>query len=435
MKKSITILLMAVMLAVTAIPCYAVQVIGQVLSTDIRAYINGAEIPAYNIDGKLAVVVSDLNNYGFKTSYNNDLRKSSVTRNPSATTFNSVPSKASGLPIGSRVMDVYQSDITVELDGVQVQAFNVDNRMAIYFNELKKYGSYTYDNNSRSSIIVLSNSIPTKEVPQSVGGINNINRPQRSSYSNNTITVGLYQFQAPDFWIQDYSVDYYRSYAETNGKVAMLYARSNVDQNDPVGFYWLDTDAERNSVIQSFFSGMESSGSHDFELLKTEIIETADIKGVLWSFRYILSDRLLSGYILMFPSEENNHWVTISCGYSDNTQYCYDDTFRNTIYSIKKINTAYVPDTSVTRSYQSVDSYLQSWYAGVPLRDSDNRVIFFVNTETGKIHQQSCKYCDWSNYDWPTAITSYPDEIIALEPGFFSYCQVCCKNWTHNKLN
>ena len=164
MKKLTIFTLTVVMLFAAAVPCFAVQIIGQVLSTDIRAYINGAEIPAYNIDGKLAVVVSDLNNYGFKTQYNNTLRKSSVTRNPSATNFTSVTSNASGLPIGTRVMDVYRSDITVELDGRPVEAFNVDNRMAIYFAELKGYGTYSYDNNKRTSNLTLDKNYTPKPV-------------------------------------------------------------------------------------------------------------------------------------------------------------------------------------------------------------------------------------------------------------------------------
>ncbi len=162
MKKLLSLLCAVLMAATMVVPAFAVEVIGQVLSTDIRAYINGAEIPAYNIDGKLAIVVSDLNNYGFKTVYNNNTRRSSVTRNYSASgNFTSVPSKASGLPIGTRVMDVYKSDITVDLDGRVVPAVNVENRMAIFFSDLQGYGSYVYDNNTRTSKIVLSGSSST----------------------------------------------------------------------------------------------------------------------------------------------------------------------------------------------------------------------------------------------------------------------------------
>ena len=129
--------------------------IGKVLATDIRAYINGAEIPAYNIGGKLAILVSDLNNYGFKTSFDNSLRKTTVTRDRSQTKFTSVPSKATGLKVGTPVMSVFSTDIVVELNGRQVNAFNVDNRMAIYLTELKACGDVVYDNAARASRVTL----------------------------------------------------------------------------------------------------------------------------------------------------------------------------------------------------------------------------------------------------------------------------------------
>ncbi len=52
-------------------------------------------------------------------------------------------------------MSVYSTDTAVELDGKQVQAFDVDNRMAIPFSELKGYREYTYDNSTRTSSITL----------------------------------------------------------------------------------------------------------------------------------------------------------------------------------------------------------------------------------------------------------------------------------------
>ena len=200
MKKLIALLCAILMTATMIVPAFAVEIIGQVLSTDIRAYINGAEIPAYNIDGRLAIVVSDLNNYGFRTSYNNDLRKSSVTRNPYASSFTSVPSKASGLPIGARVMDVYKSDITVELDGRPVQAFNVDNRMAIYFSDLKDYGTYVYDNNLRTSSITLTNGASVYVEPEPLT-LKIMKQPQdftvRNLYDAATYTVGIAGGKAP----------------------------------------------------------------------------------------------------------------------------------------------------------------------------------------------------------------------------------------------
>ena len=159
-------MLALLLIALTVIPSSAAEVIGSVLTTDIRAYINGAEIPAYNVDGKLAVVVSDLNNYGFTTRYDNDARKSVVNRNLSASAFTSVPSKTSGLAVGTPVMSVYASNITVELDGLRVDAFNVNGRMAIFFSDLKRYGKYSYDDRKRVSKIELSDEIPAVQIPE-----------------------------------------------------------------------------------------------------------------------------------------------------------------------------------------------------------------------------------------------------------------------------
>lgn len=68
--------------------------------------------------------------------------------------------------------------------------------------------------------------------------------------------------------------------------------------------------------------------------------------------------------------------------------------------------------------------YLGEWYVGVPDFDESGRVIFIVNMETGKIHEQNCRYNSYSKYDYPRMITSHPDELIACD-SFYSYCQVC----------
>lgn len=132
------------------------QIIGQVLTTDIRAYINGCEIPSYNINGKLAVIVSDLNHYGFTTSYNNDKRLSSVVISPNAKELTGLPITFSNLPVGTPVMNVYATDITVELNGSTVDSFNIGEKMAVYFKDLQIFGTYQYDNATRSSSLFLA---------------------------------------------------------------------------------------------------------------------------------------------------------------------------------------------------------------------------------------------------------------------------------------
>lgn len=156
----IMLLLLTCVLTLTSVA--QEQIIGQVLTTDIRAYINGCEIPSYNINGKLAVVVTDLNQYGFKTSYNNDKRLSSVTVNPNIEKLTGLPTTTNTLPVGTPVMNVYATDITVELNGSKIDSFNIGGKMAIYFKDLQVFGTYQYDNTTRSSRLTLSEAVSTK---------------------------------------------------------------------------------------------------------------------------------------------------------------------------------------------------------------------------------------------------------------------------------
>ncbi len=153
-----TILLLTTLLLQLIVPVSAQSfgIIGSVLSTDIKAYINGAGIPAYNVDGNMVIVGSDLRNYGFHVVYDNDTRTSSVgytgtngTWSPLAVPENEADS------IGEKVMDVYDTDITVTVNGVEVQSYNVDGKMAFKFSELKVYGTYQYDNDTRSTSLKL----------------------------------------------------------------------------------------------------------------------------------------------------------------------------------------------------------------------------------------------------------------------------------------
>lgn len=141
------------------------KIIGQVLTTDIRAYINDCEIPSYNINGKLAVIVSDLNHYGFITSYNNDKRLSSVVVNPKAGELTGVPATSSNLSVGTPVMNVYATDIAVELNGSKVESFNIGGKMAVYFKDLQCFGTYQYDNATRSSRLSVTASAAAANTP------------------------------------------------------------------------------------------------------------------------------------------------------------------------------------------------------------------------------------------------------------------------------
>ena len=134
-----------------AIPINAATVIGSVLTTDIKAYINGCEVPSYNIDGNIVVVGQDLRSYGFNVVYDNNTRTSYISYDGSGTWTPIAPSIENSQSIGTKVMDVYQSDISVSVNGNKVACYNVGGKMAFRFAELKVFGNYSYDNETRSA--------------------------------------------------------------------------------------------------------------------------------------------------------------------------------------------------------------------------------------------------------------------------------------------
>ena len=129
-------------------------VIDHVLATDIRAFINGYEIPSYNIGGRLGIVAEDLRGYGFAVEWNGDARTLTVTRKPGeGVTAVADTDELGEAEIGTPLMPVLFTDIVTYLDGRQVDSFNINGRTIIYFTELSGYGTYLYDNDMRASMI------------------------------------------------------------------------------------------------------------------------------------------------------------------------------------------------------------------------------------------------------------------------------------------
>ena len=96
-------------------------VIGSVVTTDIKAYINGAEIPAYNVDGNMVIIGADLRSYGFDVVYDNTARTSSVFLSADGGTWNPIIiTTDESLAAGTEIMSVYETDITMLVNGTPV---------------------------------------------------------------------------------------------------------------------------------------------------------------------------------------------------------------------------------------------------------------------------------------------------------------------------
>lgn len=199
MRKSlgkIISLILGIVLLVTALPisvyAQSFDIIGSVVSTDIRAYINGAEIPAYAINGSMVILGADLRNYGFNVVWDGNARTSSVSYSGNDEAWNPITEGFTRYStVGEKVMNVYDTDIVVFVNGAEVPAYAVDGKMAFKFSELKVFGNYYYDNASRTTNLWIEKNSD-----------NNFSSDSNNSASNNMQGYWNYNTVA-DGWLYD----------------------------------------------------------------------------------------------------------------------------------------------------------------------------------------------------------------------------------------
>lgn len=113
--------------------------IGHLYATDIVTLWDGAVIPSYNIGGRTAVVLQDLADYGFLVEWSPgdewDTGKACVTTQALPEQFPSYAPEKTEAP-GTIVGSIYATDISVEVNGLQIPAFNIGGHMAICLDSL-----------------------------------------------------------------------------------------------------------------------------------------------------------------------------------------------------------------------------------------------------------------------------------------------------------
>ncbi len=157
-RKRLLSLALAVLLALSVIaPVIAEDtVIDWVLYTNVRAFINGAEISSYNVKGYTAVVVEDLMYYGFDVVWNNNTKTLSASLNPNKKITGAIIETVSGGASGEPAMPVYATNIRTYFDGELFESYNVGGRTIVYMDDLSaKYG-FLYEWDEEYSALSLS---------------------------------------------------------------------------------------------------------------------------------------------------------------------------------------------------------------------------------------------------------------------------------------
>lgn len=148
MKKRSIILLTSLLLITNTLNIYAYppKIIGDVLSTDVIAYIDKMPIRCYNYANSTYVLAKDLRNYGFEVTWNGDARTVNITLPEKRTVTKFSADEKQALekrePMGIKKYDFYQTDIQTLFDGEPVTStgvpasINADGKILILFDSL-----------------------------------------------------------------------------------------------------------------------------------------------------------------------------------------------------------------------------------------------------------------------------------------------------------
>lgn len=148
MKKAVCIFLIFCCLFSSA----NAEIIGAGYATDISAYIDGVWIPSYNIDGYTAVLVRDLESYGFEVIWEAETETVRFYRDfakPSSPIIPAVELR----PVGTKVFDVYKTNIRTFFKDKEIPSYNIGGKTAVRLRDIALLGEAQYDEKYRSANI------------------------------------------------------------------------------------------------------------------------------------------------------------------------------------------------------------------------------------------------------------------------------------------
>lgn len=180
MKKTICTLLIIIQLfMLTNVSAAVGDVIGYACVTDITATICGAQIPSFNVNGDTYIIAEDLADYGFNVVWHPEDKLIAISRNTDVCDIYTsyVKPYVSPSEIGLPAYEILATDINAavngfylgsQLNGKQVNAYNINGRTIIPFDILGIFGNVRWNPDKR-------------EISLSVIGINNVGGGTRTA--------------------------------------------------------------------------------------------------------------------------------------------------------------------------------------------------------------------------------------------------------------
>lgn len=144
------------------------DVTGEIYETDISCFINGTEVPSYNVGGKTAVVIEDTtDNYQY-----NDTLRTLIVRGFEPDGIKKYDKKVGGT-IGKKAGNIYETDIKTYFRGAEIPCYALDGKTAVAVEDLggdntftNTGGKFLWDPEKReiSLEVIFDNSSAIKEI-------------------------------------------------------------------------------------------------------------------------------------------------------------------------------------------------------------------------------------------------------------------------------
>lgn len=126
------------------------NVIDYTLYTDIVTTIDGYDIPSFVIGNYTYIVAEDLRSYGFDVEWDNNTRSLYITKIPGKVCkTNYIAPYIDKSLVAKPAHPILETDIKTYLNATLTNSFSINGYTLICFDELSRYGTVSYNNNSR----------------------------------------------------------------------------------------------------------------------------------------------------------------------------------------------------------------------------------------------------------------------------------------------
>lgn len=423
MKKTLSIILTAIIVFTLSISVFAANgdVVGNIYSTDIRAYINGVEVQSYNIGGKTAVVIEDILKENTQQYIYDDSSRTLkfFSLNPDYLVEGKVQNKT--VP-GKIIGKIYETDIKTSIYDVTIPTYNIGGKTVVAIEDLGYDGAfspiggkYLWNEKERTiSLEFLYNNFSNLSSDRNIEITANETMTEAEATFEEVLHCGGMQeiYKFPEYVTDDADIEVIMP-IKANGETIGYYFRKTLADNSFKAFtYWYPEkvkEAENDNYKPYPYTTREDTISHflNYHCVggPRERFDTDD-----YSFIYI--------------SVAGTSWTSYNLlqVFNDGTYIDYDDEIATRNRSPQNL---VVDRENEKVTFKHVDRYTKEWftYCEIDLKNREIRVYNNLETDigTGYSNEQPSEYQQTMSRNDQREYKLISGEEEKIVKGFFSH--------------